>query len=109
MLLTAVAHAVSSTRAQDGCRYAVTMVNKGERGVLVWAGHLNPEAEHKTSENISSSDYSVRQTMNFTLWHDVRAHFEYPPYAELVNELIASYKRREWAAGITPDWAKGER
>jgi hypothetical protein len=104
MLLSPVAHVVSEERAADGCRFAMTVVDKGERGVLVWAGHLDPGAEQKAADAITSKDYRVRQSLNFTSWHDIRAHFRSAPYTGLVAQLVASFKRKEHAPGMTPSW-----
>jgi len=97
MLRSSVAHVRSEERDSEGRCYAITMFNRLEKGVLVYAGRLRSTAESKDGEAITADDYELRQTASFMWWQDVRQYFSRPPYRALVERLIAEYKRNERA------------
>lgn len=92
---SSVAHVVSDERDVNGRRYAMTMFNRMDKGVLVYAGHLRTGAESKKSEEITADDYELRQTASFMWWQDVQNYFSSPPYRALTERLVADYKRNE--------------
>ncbi|MBN8482042.1 MAG: hypothetical protein J0L88_10685 [Xanthomonadales bacterium] len=99
MMRNPVAHVVDPGRREDGSLHAITMHDRGERGVLVWAGTLVRGAEGKNAATIEMADYATRETVSFMSWHDIEGYFAAGPYAPLVAELMAVHKRNERAAG----------
>ena len=104
MLKFEVAHVVSNFRDEDGRAYAMTMFNRHENGILVWAGKLHREAEVKAGEDIRVADYFQRITVSFMSWRDVDTFFTAKPFASLVDELAVKAKRREFPEGARPGW-----
>lgn len=99
MMRSGVAHLVSPQRRDDGFVHAVTLHNRGQHGVLVWAGVLGREAEAKTAGDIESSDYLQRETVSFMSWGDMTDYFANRPYAILLAELIVAHKRNDSVGG----------
>jgi hypothetical protein len=95
MMHSGVAHVVAPQRRDDGRMLAITLHNRGEQGVLVWAGVLEPAAASKTAEDIESSDYFQRETVSFMSWSDISDYFANRPHAPLLAELMATHKRND--------------
>ncbi len=102
MMHSNVAHVMCSDVLEDGTRYAITMRNRGEHGVLVWAGRLAPSAHGKSADQIERSDYQVRETVSFMSWLSARDYFMTRPFSHLLVELIAVHKRNAIAGGRNP-------
>ena len=98
MMRNLVAHVVEAKPGEDGNLHAITMHDRGEQGVLVWAGLLARGAEARTATTIQMADYARRETVSFMSWRDVEGYFAGGPYAPLVAELMAVHKRNERAA-----------
>lgn len=100
------AHVLSDERDEQGRCYAMTMFNRQEKGVLVYAGRLRQEAESKVAEEITREDYDLRQTASFMWWRDVRGYFAHPPYRALAEWLFAEYKRHDSPTVVDPPAAR---
>jgi len=97
MLRSAVAHVVDLSSRGDAGPYAMTMFNRGENGVLVWAGQLRESSLSKPAEEVEANDFAVRETVSFMSWRDIEAYYAETSLAPLVEKLIAGYKRKDTA------------
>jgi hypothetical protein len=99
MLKTCVAHVAGAEKDADGRVLGMTMFNRGEHGVLIWAGRLHSHAEDKRPDDITPGDYFSRETVSFMSWQDIETYFAQPAYAPVVNTLLTQFKRYERPSG----------
>lgn len=101
MLRSGTIHAVSEVARDAGDRIAVTIWNNPGKGVLVWAGVLHASALKKSADEVKSSDYSQRQIVNFSSWHDVWSYYQHDPeFAPLMAKLKPEVDERIAAGRI---------
>ncbi len=95
MMNAPVAHVVGAERDGQGRVRAMTMINRGDRGVLVWSGRITSMAEGKLPEQIEAADYVPRETVSLMSWRDAEEYFEGTANASLVHALVSQCKRSE--------------
>ncbi len=95
MLKVDVVHLRAEQPLADGTYLAVTMLSRGEHGVMVWAGHLDPSAAGASAEDISLHDYVKREAVSFMAMTDALDYFEGRPVFDLVQRVIRSAARED--------------
>ncbi len=89
------AHARESQPLGDGTWRALTLINRGEHGVLVWAGRLRADALRLEADDVVSTDYVQRETVSFMSWDDAIDYFRGREFEPLLAEALATARRRD--------------
>lgn len=102
MMHTRRAHEREPAPSPDGSYRAVTLINRGPLGIVVWAGALAPPAADKADEDIEAADYHSRMAVSFMSWRDVLDYFQASPFAPLIERAMARSRRAD-AATLPPE------
>ncbi len=95
MMSVDTAHARSEQPLPDGHYLAVTLLNRGPYGIMVWSGRLHPLAADSTADEISPGDYVQRESVSFMSWHDAIDYFRDRDVAPLLADLVGRSRRNE--------------
>jgi len=95
MMKVDVAHIRAAEPLSDGSYLAVTIQDRGDCGVMVWAGRLDASTATRHESDCDPSNYTHRENVSFMSWRDVAEYFEGREFEPLIQQFIEQYMRHE--------------